>query len=605
MRVRKKLFTKLLTKLLVSLSLSLATLVTGCGGSDGGGGVAGTTTALANVVVPTVSSTNPADGDVGVFINRKVTAVFSEDMDPATIDDTVFVLNQGSVPVSGVVTASGNAATFTPTGNLGISTVYTATITTGATSLAGNGLAASEVWSFTTGTTADSTAPTVSSTNPVNAATGVAINSTVAASFSEEMDPLTLTTSTFQVSGPDSVLVAGTVSYALVGNVATFTPTSSLAVNTLFTATISTGAKDLAGNALDSSNVWSFTTGAVADSVAPTVSSTNPADADVSVALNKTISATFSESMNAATITTANYTLAGPGAVPVTGTVDYVLATNIVTFTPASNLAPSTLFTATISTGAKDLAGNALASNKVWTFTSGTEAAQTVAQTVVPLGSSSTFAILASAAITSIPTSSVIGDIGLTPDAGSNLTGLTCSEITGTVYVTSAGGSTLACQTISASILDTAKTDAATAFTNARDAVRGTPASISGNLNGLTLYPGLYESGTSLEISAGGILYLDAQGDADAIFVIRSETSITTLSTSQIVLTKGAKANNVYWTAGSAVTLGANSIMKGTFIAGTALTLQTGANLEGRALNQGASAAAISLDASTITVPSP
>ena len=451
------------------------------------------------------------------------------------------------------------------------------------------------------------TAPTVSSTDPVDAATGVAINRKVAATFSEEMDPLTITTATFEVTGPGTTPVTGTVAYALVGNVATFTPGSDLAPNTTFTATITTGAEDLADNTLASDFTWTFTTGATADSTAPTITSTNPADADTSVAINKTITATFSEAMDALTITTANYTVTGPGTTPVTGTVDYDLVSNVVTFTPGSNLAPDTTFTATITTGTQDLAGNALAGYSVWSFTTGTEEAQTVAQEPIPLASSSNFAILASAAITNIPTSAITGDVGLTPDAGSNISGFsspaTCPEVTGTVYAVDATGP--ACAVIDPTLLTNAKTDAEIAFTNARAAVRGTPQAISGNLNGLTLYPGLYESGTSLEISPGGFLFLDAQGDVNAVFIIRSATSITTEATSEVVLTKGAQAANVYWTAGSAVTLGTNSIMKGTLVAGTSISLLTGANLEGRALNQGAAAEAITLDSCTITVPSP
>jgi len=229
------------------------------------------------------------------------------------------------------------------------------------------------------------------------------------------------------------------------------------------------------------------------------------------------------------------------------------------------------------------------------------------AQAPVPLGMTSTFAILASAEITNIPTSMITGDVGLTPDAAANISGFstpgTCPEVTGTVYVVDATGP--ACATVSPSVLADAKADAEIAFINARAAVRGTPQAISGDLNGLTLYPGLYESGTSLEISPGGFLYLDAQGDGGAVFIIRSETSITTESTSEVVLTNGAKAANVFWTAGSAVTLGTDSIMKGTVIGGTSISLLTGASLEGRALNQGAAAEAITLDACTIAVPSP
>lgn len=455
--------------------------------------------------------------------------------------------------------------------------------------------------------TPDITAPTVSSIDPGNTATGIAINQKIAAAFSEEMDPLTLTSSTFGLTGPGASPVTGTVTYASAGNIATFSPESDLALETLYTATITTGAKDLAGNALTSSFVWSFTTGAISDLISPTVLSTNPADAVISVALNKIISATFSEAMNASTITSSNFTLTTNDLTPVLGSVDYNLLTHIATFTPGSNLAPNTTFTATITTGVQDLAGNALLANFVWTFTTGIQAAQTVIQEPVPLASSSSFAILASAAITNIATSAITGDVGLTPDSGSNITGFSvpavCPEVTGNMYAVDAAGP--ACALIDPTLLSNAKSDAQIAFDNARAAVRGTPQAISGDLNGLTLYPGLYETGSSLEISPGGFLYLDAQGDSNAVFVIRSATSITTESTSEVVLTKGAKASNVYWTAGSTVTLGTNSIMKGTMIAGTSLSLLTGANLEGRALNQGPAAEAVTLDACTITVPSP
>jgi hypothetical protein len=240
------------------------------------------------------------------------------------------------------------------------------------------------------------------------------------------------------------------------------------------------------------------------------------------------------------------------------------------------------------------------------TGASGGEAQQT-AQANVPLGASAPFAILASARITNNPPSSITGDLGLAPDAASNISGFsmqeTCPEVSGTIYAVDATGP--ACATVSPAVLADAKADAAVAFLNARAATRGTPQAISGDLNGLTLYPGLYESGNSIEISPGGFLYLDAMGDQDAVFIIRSETSITTESASEVVLVNGAEADNVYWTAGSTVTLGTDSIMKGTLLAGTSISLLTHAHLEGRALNQGSSAEAITLDACTIAVPSP
>src|SRR6185369_12671342 len=174
---------------------------------------------------------------------------------------------------------------------------------------------------------------------------------------------------TFSLSGPGATPVPGTVSYSAPTHVTTFTPTSALAASTTFTATITTGARDVAGNAMASNVVWTFTTGVAADIVAPTVLSTGPANGATGVPTNQVVTATFSEAMNAATITAASFSLSGPGATPVPGTVTYSAPTHVARFTPVSALAASTTFTATITTGAQDLAGNAMAVNKVWTFT--------------------------------------------------------------------------------------------------------------------------------------------------------------------------------------------------------------------------------------------
>lgn len=223
-------------------------------------------------------------------------------------------------------------------------------------------------------------------------------------------------------------------------------------------------------------------------------------------------------------------------------------------------------------------------------------AVSTVEQEAVPLGTASDFAILSSSDITNIPTSSITGDVGISPGVRSSISGLTLPEVTGTIYAADDA------DPVPANLI-AAKNDAEAAYLNAVDATRGTPTPASGNLNGLTLTPGLYESGSSMEISPGGFLYLDAQGDADAVFVFRSATSITTEATSEVVLTNGALAGNVYWVAGSAITLGTNCKMKGNLIASTSISLLTGARLDGRALIQGAAAGQISLDQSVIVIP--
>jgi hypothetical protein len=550
---------------------------------------------------PSVADNTPADNALDVSSHALITAEFSEAMDPASFI-TGFTVT-GPTPtdiIAGQLAYDTNTdiLTFTPNADLAANTTFTVTVTTDATDLSGTPLAADFAWSFTTGVP-----PDVSLTVPADNDVGVVTNVTLAATFTEAMDGTTIDDTTFTLTGPLLTdVITGAVNYDVLTRIATFDPQALLAENTTFTATITTGATDLAGNPLEDDFVWTFTTGGP-----PIVLRTNPDDGDINVALNKTVEATFSEAMDATTIDDTTFLLAD-GVNPVAGTVDYDLLTNIATFTPAANLDPNVVYTATITTGATSADLDPVQADFVWTFTTGTQVAQTVAQADVPLGAASNFVILASAGITNIPTSNITGDVGLTPDAASNITGFslvgsTCPEITGELYVVDATGP--ACATIDPTLLTNAKAAALAAFNDANAAGRGSPAAISGDIGGLTLYPGLYLSGTTIEILAGETLFLDAQGDPNAVFIIRSANSITTEAGSDVVLTKGANAANVYWTAGSAITLGTTSIMKGTMIAGTATSLLTGATIEGRVLNQGPSAAAVSLDHAVMTLPTP
>jgi hypothetical protein len=211
------------------------------------------------VTPPTVTSTDPVNVATGVALSKQITATFSTAMDASTIRASTFTLMQGTTSVSGVVSYSGTIATFAPASDLIPNSPYTATITTGAMDLAGIALASNYVWSFTTGAAVVIIPPTVTSTDPVNVATGVALNKHIAATFSTAMDASTITASTFTLmQGTSSV--SGVVSYT--GTIATFAPASDLIPNSPYTATITTGAMDLASIALASNYVWSFTTGA-------------------------------------------------------------------------------------------------------------------------------------------------------------------------------------------------------------------------------------------------------------------------------------------------------------------------------------------------------
>jgi hypothetical protein len=178
-------------------------------------------------------------------------------MDQATITAATIVLKQGNVVVPGTVTYSGVTATFTPSAALALNTVYSGSITTGVKDVAGNSLAAEYTSSFTTAGILDNISPAIVSVTPLNNSTSVAISSAVTATFSETMNPTTISSASFTLK-QGSTSIAGTVSYA--GNTATFTPSSALAGSTVYTVTVTTGVKDVAGNAMASDYTWSFTT---------------------------------------------------------------------------------------------------------------------------------------------------------------------------------------------------------------------------------------------------------------------------------------------------------------------------------------------------------
>ncbi len=215
-----------------------------------------TTGPAPDTTAPTVSLTTPSNNATGLPINSAIGIAFSEAMDPGTLTTATFTLIGPAGGVPGTVNANGTSAIFTPLASLAYNTAYTATLTTGAKDLAGNPLAVDYPWSFTTGPAPDTTAPIVNLTTPPNDATEIPINSVIGVAFSEAMDPSTLTTGDFTLTGPAGV-VAGTVNFS--GTTSTFTPLTILAYNTTYTATITTAAKDLAGNALAATYIWNFT----------------------------------------------------------------------------------------------------------------------------------------------------------------------------------------------------------------------------------------------------------------------------------------------------------------------------------------------------------
>src|ERR1700736_4578623 len=213
------------------------------------------------------------------------------------------------------------------------------------------------------------TSPTVTSVAPINGAAAACPNSIVTAVFSKAMNPASIDGASFTVTGSGAA-VPGLVTYDATSDTAIFTPANPLALGTLYTATMTTGAHDMFGNSLAANFVWTFTTAAVACLPPAPPVSVSPPNASVGICQNTVISATFPQAMDPATITAATFTVS-PG---VTGTVTHDSSNEIFTFSPSSNLVLSKTYTVTITTGAKDPSGNALASNYVWTFTTAASA---------------------------------------------------------------------------------------------------------------------------------------------------------------------------------------------------------------------------------------
>ncbi|MDD5176385.1 MAG: Ig-like domain-containing protein [Sterolibacterium sp.] len=437
-----------------------------------------TTGAAPDITPPTVSSTVPLANASGVALNSLVTASFSEPMDPLTITAAnVKLACPAGTAITGTVgyAVNGNIATFTPPANLPASTICTATITTGVKDVGGNAMAANYTWNFTTGAAPDITPPTVSSTVPLANASGVALNSLVTASFSEPMDPLTITTTNVKLACPAGTAITGTVGYAVNGNIATFTPPANLPASTICTATITTGVKDVGGNAMATNYTWNFTTGAASDITPPTVSSTVPLANATGVALNSRITASFSEPMDPLTITTASVNLACPAGTAITGIVGYASIGNVATLTPASALPASTICTATITTGVKDVAGNAMVSPFTWTFTTGVapDTTKPTVSSTVPLANAIGVArntlVTANFSEPMDPLTITAATVNLACPAGTAITGIVGYAVNGNLATLTPASalpaSTVCTATITTGVKDVAGNTMASPFT--------------------------------------------------------------------------------------------------------------------------------------------
>ncbi len=212
----------------------------------------------------------------------------------------------------------------------------------------------------------------------------------------------------------------------------------------------------------------------------------------------------------------------------------------------------------------------------------GAPATSMAAQLPVPLGTASTYLLLAGSTITSTGPSTINGWVGVSPGSAWTSGGAT---VNGEIHLADAAAAT-------------AKADLLTAFNDAKGRVPVT--TVGTELGGTTRTPGVYKSAAGT-FGITGTLTLDAGGDPDAVFIFKTASTLITASNSNVVLINGAKAANIYWQVGSSATLGTNSHFEGNILAQESITATTGSTVNGRLM---ALTGAVTVDSISGTNPS-
>ena len=202
-------------------------------------------------------------------------------------------------------------------------------------------------------------------------------------------------------------------------------------------------------------------------------------------------------------------------------------------------------------------------------------------QAAVDVGTAGSFAILAKSGITDVPSSTITGNVGASPITGAAI-GLTCPEVTGTIYTVTAAGP-MPCRVTAPSLLTTAVSDMETAYTDA--AGRTNPGFVNlgaGQIGGLTLAPGLYKWTTNVGISKDVTL----AGGPNDVWIFQISGSLIQASATKVIMSGGALAKNVFWQTAGGVAIGTTAHSEGTILSKTSIAMNTGASTNGRLLAQ-------------------
>lgn len=311
----------------------------------------------------------------------------------------------------------------------------------------------------------------------------------------------------------------------------------------------------------------------------PMIESTDPSNQATGVPISQIITVEFDKPMDPTTANSTSIFVEG-----VAGTVSY--SGNTASFTPSSPLEFNTTYTGRVTTDVKDAYGLGIKEDYTWSFT--TEEFSPF----VNLRSVKRFGIIAGTGISNNAGPSEINnmDIGIYPGFRSSITGF--AEIDGGSGIINNGDFYAADDSAPIpSMLLQAKDDLTEAYLAAKEADFSAPVTLSGDLGGRTLTPGIYRSISSLSIQNGD-LTLDGQGDPNAEWIFQIFSGLTTVGSApfpssaggNVNLIGGAQAKNITWQVGSSATIGDYTSFNGNILALNSITMNPFARTNGRML---------------------
>ena len=325
-----------------------------------------------DTTAPVISLMDPPNGTT-TAINTALQFFASKQISPLTFNPATAVqlaTTTGNNPVAGTATLASDlqTITFKPAANLASSTSYTVKIS-GFTDISGNTVTPFTGQFSTNGTgVPDTVQPIITSTVPVNNATGVATNTTITLNYSKPLNPISVNANTIYIySQQTGYQVAGT--YAVTNTATTssvvFTPTSAVPAGTVVQVNPNNTCcvQDYVGNNAQGGG-FRFTTASTVDTTSPTVTSVTPTNLSTGLGLNTIITFTFSKSLNPNTIN-ANTFAVFDGPNRLNTSISYSNAYTSVILSP-SGLTPSSTIIVTATSGVQDLSGNALVSSSVF-----------------------------------------------------------------------------------------------------------------------------------------------------------------------------------------------------------------------------------------------